>query len=85
MKGSASPAESQEAPWGCQGRACRKAWELAELRVQGVLETEGRTLERERDKDKRWVTRGGRQPWDPLTLMTCARCILGSASGLRTQ
>lgn len=48
MKGSASPAESQEAPWGCQGRACRKAWELAELRVQGVLETEGRTLERER-------------------------------------
>lgn len=52
---------------GVSGQGLQEGRELAELRVQGVLQTEGRAVERERDKDKRWETRGGSQPWGPLS------------------
>ena len=63
------------------GRSLQEGRELAELRVPGVLQTEGRKSYGDRDKDERWETTSG----TPLTPMICARCILGSPSGLPSQ
>lgn len=56
--------------------------QLAELRVQGVLQTEGRAVERERPGREVGEERGKTTTGTPLRLMTYARCILGSPSGL---